>query len=159
MIIKRNLFEIGFKGIHFEAENQFYNLSKEKEAPRIQGHPKDRDHHWQYPILVLTSRCATRLTKDVQHLTYNLSKEKEGPQIQGPPEDRDHHQQYPILVLTSRCASRITMDIQHHNYHSKEKEPPRIRRTPLIQEIALECGSLSCKFETYMLNPLRDIRG
>ena len=45
IIIKRNLFEIGFKGIHFEAENQFYNLSKETEAPQIQGHPKDRDHH------------------------------------------------------------------------------------------------------------------
>ena len=42
---KRNLLEIGFKGIHFEAENQFHNLSKETEVPPIQGHPKDRDQH------------------------------------------------------------------------------------------------------------------
>ena len=51
------------------------------------------------------------------------------------------------------------MDIQHHNYNSKEEEPPRISGTPLIQEIALECGSLSCKLETYTLKPLRDIKG
>ena len=43
--VLRSLFEINFKGINFKAENQFYNLSKETEAPHIQGHPKDRDHH------------------------------------------------------------------------------------------------------------------